>query len=224
MKTRLLTLTLAAVLLSFGIYVFKYPPVQIKPSPTEICADYGNITISKLPISLLDEMSSNYQQKQLTYINNSLNISASSDARTIRFDLETMKIFINKIESLAISNGYTNIQDFGIRMYYASYPDVSAMRSNTNLSSLPNNYAELHTLFAVPTIKIGGIDTDFDPTELDTYTQFFRNIEPYAQNPSQLVPAYVVTQTSRVSSPGSNTSAQNHGNLYPPLGNQQLGF
>ncbi|MGB8190775.1 MAG: hypothetical protein WCF67_02595 [Chitinophagaceae bacterium] len=123
-------------------------PRIANPTNCVECKDY-----SSTPIHLLDAQTA--QRMAIAYASdNGKNFMSTNpemeDARSLWFDLETIKNFIWRIEKGACNNGCGHLR-LGIRIYYAKYPNKSAMSIDKNLMSLNPDFAERHTLFMVPT-------------------------------------------------------------------------
>ena len=108
---------------AFGIYVYKYPPVK-----GEIESKYTSLSSaaesepSKLRMSLIEEMVTNYRQTQLVSIENAPQNSVKDDSHSILFDLDTLKKFISDIERGVKEVEPSANPKLAIRMYYAAYP------------------------------------------------------------------------------------------------------
>lgn len=182
-----------------------------------ICSNYNN-QISKLPKNLINEMTTGYVDDQKLNIDNGLLLD---DARTIWFDLETVKQFVYHIENSAKNdkNNPTNIKDLGIRIYYANYPDKQSWNSkyknelgNFATDPLRKDYAGLHTLIFIPTRRdADGVDLDFDPSDNTTYINGIENTSS-----SQMTAAIGPMPSNNSSTSNNNVGAQNHGGLFPP--------
>jgi hypothetical protein len=128
------------------------------------------------------------------------------DARSIVFPIETLKKFIWEIENKVRDIADTG--ELGIRLYYAKYPDIAAVKANPkdplykDLHNLPDPFSFHHTLFMVPTYKgDNGIDIDFDPWQ--------------AAANGTLSPLDPLTDTTP-SGQDLMTPQMNHGNISPP--------
>lgn len=247
MKTRLLTLTIAAILLAFGIYVYNFPPIKI--SDDLICMDYSNTDMNTLSAGLIHEVVNNYKNKQLARISTPLCTTPSTfkpspilnDARSVWFDLETLKKFIYHLE-INTKKGDNSItsQDLGLRIYFASYPETILLTDPELGDLFDKNYEKHHTVVVIPTKHIGGEEVDFNPLDTDTYLNGIKGsvINDYAQteevgephdnynnrNPQPTAALEISNKENIDNNSTQRTGAQNHGNLYPPLGDSGLAF
>lgn len=124
----------------------------------------NNDLTSKMSAELIQKLIDNYRSNQLVNINEGLGID---DAHSIWFDLPKLKKFITTIEEEAKNlNPDISEENLGIRFYYASYPkneNWDIMESH----SVPQEYAEKHTLIMIPTMKKTSeagelVDSDFN--------------------------------------------------------------
>jgi hypothetical protein len=142
--------------------------------------------------------------------------STSTDTRSAWFSIETLKGFICKIENTNCNNNCNPKLILGIRIYYGRYPDNPSAApgswkgSNTDYTTLPDSYANHHTLFMVPTYQDDtnpAINIDFDPVNAGT-----------ACKPIPLASLnFDSLQSSALLAPGMGKSlVKNHGDLIPP--------
>lgn len=153
-------------------------------------------------IDLVEEMVTNYKSKQyLSIVTNTIN-PMSFDAQSVWFDLQALKDFIATIEDEAAKHPEYNLKNFGARFYYTSYPknDSWDEPSYEDIADVNKQYEKLHTLVAIPTAEMDGVNSDFDPFDVNTYT---------GKKP---------TGTATV------IMAKNHGSLTPPETNTGLWF
>jgi len=162
-------------------------------------------------------LAKNYKDQQLTAINNNLNVG-QSDARSVWFDLETLKRFIHEIETQTCGKCDNNSsQRLGVRIYYGAYPtDTTTWTDSlwaTALAGVPASYAGKHTVMMVPTYhnEANNTEVDFDPRYVTSGCNF-TNIESFYNNMKENPPVNI---TLTVLS-GMATTAQNHGQLIPP--------
>jgi hypothetical protein len=199
---------------------------------TSICMNYSMSGVNQLPVGLVHDMVNGYKDNQLLNINDQMQME---DARAVWFDLETLKKFIYHIENKAKNDASnpTSIQDLGIRIYYASYPAVNNwgdIRYDSTLEVFKTNpstleYGKKHTLVMIPTIKRNNLNIDFNPLDPDTYIKRLDSFpERYGPNGSATIMTTPVSGSRSVNSQTNSTSAQNHGDLYPPFGNAGLAF
>lgn len=168
------------------------------------CSEYNNVgTIgSKLDINTLKTLAYNYQ-----------NPLPGNETHSVWFNLETLKRFIYDIEAKSCSCSGT----LGLRMYYGRYPSSIPGPFTADLSSVPNNYGNIHTLFMVPTIDRNVSGTfyhfDFDPASSTTCSVYEgKNFIPMAGDTAG-VPTYTLAPF------GTSVTAlmaQNHGDACPP--------
>lgn len=179
-----------------------YPPIS------------GPYEFQGLNARFVYHMARNYKQKQHTAIKNAN--ENMNDARSVWFDLETLKRFIDEVERQTCNNctGTTTTQ-LGIRMYYGTYPDSSEWNDeywSQNLQGLPESYAGRHTIMMVPTYRnTEGVNVDFDPAYITSDCNF-ANIDSFYQlmksDPSLDFNFTILSAMS--------TTSQNHGDLIPP--------
>ena len=152
-------------------------------------------------LNLVQEMVTNYKSKQyLSIVTNTIN-PMPIDAQSVWFELNALKEFITAIEEEAARHPEFGLENFGVRFYYSAYPknDLWGDSGYEDLADLLNNsstsqYEKLHTLIAVPTAKMKGVDSDFNPYDTATYT----GKKPVGA--------------------GLAIMAENHGSLVPPNG------
>jgi len=128
------------------------------------------------------------------------------DARSAWFSLETLKAFINTIETRTCANTAPNCMPaLGVRIYYAEYPtDATELQTYApENGTIDPTYAGMHTLLMIPTYDAGANHIDFDPDQM------------VAGNPC---PATSIFDSGSAMISGSITAlaAQNHGGLAPP--------
>ncbi len=232
MKTRFLILTVLGVITTLIIYSCNITQGTISTINNTICSNYPDM--NTMEVQLIHKMTDKYKTNQLAAINNSSRTIFSpnySDARAIWFDLETLKAFIHQIEIKAKNNvDPVPSTDLGIRIYYGSYPEESTWGSTykdlpgTGNNVLTPDYQERHTLVLVPTIRKDTLDVDFNPLDPKTYKTPFLETEEYINgimlrtgNPTSILALPAIPSSG-------DTGAQNHGGLYPPLGNSGLAF
>ena len=149
-------------------------------------------------LETVKNMVTNYKTKQyLSIVTNTIN-PMKFDAQSAWFDLQSLKEFINSIEIETGKHPEYGMHGFGVRFYYSAYPDSDLLEES---GGIPSNYEKLHTLVAVPTATIKGIDQDFDPCDPSTY-------DGKMPQPGALV----------------KIMAENHGKLTPPGSGTGLWF
>ena len=216
------TILLAITIIAFAFYIYKYPPnriaapqnISVTPNTavtsntstsTKICMDYSDETMNTLETDLIRNMVGGYRKNQLVHINAAEKLS---DAHSIWFDLLTLKKFIYHIEYQALDKDNTiNPENLGLRIYYSRYPDEMP-GEYANLQDVPKNYAQHHTLIAIPTNRRKETTTNIDFNPLDANT-FWEGIPSNYTGP---IASLSLTKNSE----GQITGAQNHGTIYPP--------
>jgi len=148
----------------------------------------------ELPLQLVENLVDNYKTHQLYSIENAVKFPMAFDATAALFTLDQLKDFIATIEKEVAKHPEKPVSNIGLRFYYAAYPEQSNGENNDYeaLETVDPNYAKLHTLIAVPTMEIDGINYDFDPSDVSTYGG------------------------KKPSGTGIAIMAENHGALYPP--------
>lgn len=155
-----------------------------------------------LTMKLVETLVDNYKSRQLYSIENSPTFPMAFDARAALFPIKALKSFIETIEEEVAKHPERPIENIGIRFYYASYPELKDWEDELyeELQPVPLDYNKLHTLIAVPTVEIDGVQYDFDPYDEATYGG------------------------AKPSDSGMAIMAENHGSLYPPGGTSGLWF
>ncbi|MFT3946098.1 MAG: hypothetical protein QM763_03910 [Agriterribacter sp.] len=131
----------------------------------------------------------------------------SLDARTIWFDLKRIKSFIGYLEETLCKDSCVNTDHYGIRIYYAKYPDTTEMRTFPELNDLPKEYANHHTLFMVPTYwdEERKMNIDFDPQKKTTNCKLL----PLDSSSKEIFGTFFKAGDAQ-------SEQQNHGSLIPP--------
>ncbi len=212
---RTLRLTIAGLLVALLLSLYFNPFGSNMTTTKNICMDYDNVNMNTLDADLIHLMSNEYKNNQLNYIQSKNGTIAPTDANAIWFDLVTLKKFLYHIESKS------KIEDnkLGIRFYYATYPDVNAMKNYRDLQDangnlLFPNYEGLHTLVMIPTITIDGKIVDFNPLDESTYGKGLAADPKYSDHDGTNIPN---NQTAALSGTVMrDISGQNHGTLSPP--------
>ena len=153
-------------------------------------------------MKLVENLVDNYKNHQLYSIENSPTFPMVFDARAASFSLAELKSFIETIEKEVAKHPEAPVEKIGVRFYYAAYPDVENWEEDeyNDIEIVPTDYAKLHTLIAVPTTEINGVECDFDPYDVATYNG------------------------SKPSDSGLAIMAENHGTLSPPKSVSGLWF
>lgn len=142
-----------------------------------------------LPVDFIQTVINQYKDNQLKFATENLGID---DARSIWFDLPTLKTFLSDLESHAkIQNPDIKDSDLGVRMYYGAYPE------NLDNPDVSKEYGKRHTLVMIPTKK----ETDVSG---EICNRDFNPIDGGAANERLALTAQI-------------SLAQNHGKLSPPL-------
>jgi hypothetical protein len=212
MENRTLKTIIFAMAILFAVYAYFNNPFSISSATTsEICMDYSKDKPSILKHSLVAEMVKNYRNNQLVSIQTAPINAVTNDAQSIWFHLDTIKKFIYHIEKGVETNKPGAKTDLGLRLYYAAYPKQSlwGTKGYEELANLANDpttalYEKKHTLVLIPTLKIHGINADFNPIDINTYTGFGSSTNPFS------TPGYVPMALS------VDVMAKNHGDLSPP--------
>jgi len=126
----------------------------------------------KMNIALINEMVTNYKSKQyLSIVTNTIN-PMSFDAQSVWFDLNALKDFITTIEIEVAKHPEHDLRNFGARFYYTAYPKNESWEEPgyEEIANVNPQYEKLHTLVAIPTTEINGVNSDFDPFDVTTYT------------------------------------------------------
>ena len=155
-----------------------------------------------MSLDLIQEMVNNYKTKQYySIVTNTIN-PMSFDAQSIWFDLEVIKKFIATLEDEVAKHPEHGLSNFGIRFYYSAYPDIAKWDDPgyETLANLNQRYSKLHTLVAIPTAVINGVNSDFDPFDAKTY------------------------DGTKPTGAGTAIMAENHGPTTPPLNTNGLWF
>ena len=208
MKNNLLGLLLLTVISAFAIYAYNFPPNAKEPatpvSKNEISMNYSNEQMSTLDTQLIQNMMDNYRGNQLQTINSNLEMN---DAQSVSFDIETLKKFLYHIENETKknNNAITNNQ-LGVRMHYAAYPNDEVMRRNKELNGVNPKFQKHHTIVMIPTIEVKGVMVDFNPLDVNTYTNGLLINQPSTKTTIQKAASTVY----------GLTAALNHGTLSPP--------
>ncbi len=176
--------------------------LKYKLMKTQTTSETGTLDLNLSPNTmthdLIQTLVNNYRNNQLASVKEKMGID---DAHSIHFDLKTLKKFIADIETLTSTNNPgANIEDLGIRFYYAAYPHVEnwSIMSGTTVGK---EYAGKHTLVMIPTMK----RQDENGTMLS-----------YDFNPSNTVDGQMLAMASRNAGAQSDVICQNHGALIPP--------
>lgn len=199
-------------------------------SLTDICMDYDTITPPTLTTEMVKSMVTQYSGAQLNSIQTAPTNAVAVDARSIWFDLETLKEFLYHIEHNVTKNAtQARNKELGVRIYYAAYPKNDKMRNLAATQTDPNfsynpAYEKLHTLVMIPTIAGDhGENYDFNPLDANSYVGFvnMRKDGAFSSNSSSYSTLSLGTSANPVNTAqGINANnavnARNHGMLFPP--------
>lgn len=154
-----------------------------------------------MTLELVEQMVKNYKDKQYQSIIDNKDNPMTFDAQSVRFTLNSLKNFIQTIEDEVALHPEFDLQNLGIRFYYAAYPDSTSWGDSPGLNDVPPGFEKLHTLIAIPSAENSeGSEFDFDPFDVATYN---------GKKPTD----------------GSLTiMAENHGPLTPPGSSSGLWF
>jgi hypothetical protein len=151
----------------------------------------------------------------------------NDDANRIWFSLENLKNFIWKVEQEVCKHPCARPLKLGIRIYYGRYP---ADMNVPGLTDLPDEYAQHHTLFMVPTYQDAvndNIQWDFDPLHWGNSTcmptplvDLFKNISPagipFGNQESMFFSIAEKQYCKNADGSISQWGIMNHGNMNPP--------
>lgn len=175
----------------------------------------GGTTFNGLNAMLVYALAKNYKNNQLQAINNAH--PGLNDARSVWFELETLKRFIFEIESQTCGKCDNDPSKMlGVRIYYGAYPDSAAWGSaewSAALEGVPVTNAGKHTVMLVPTYhdNTTNAEIDFDPNYITTGCNFSHIDNFYAKmatNPPSSITLAILSTL--------NGTAQNHGEMIPP--------
>jgi hypothetical protein len=129
-------------------------------TPCNPCTDHTTTPFEGLTATLAKSMFADYRNLNQPLLQIAPGIP---DANRIWFSLESLKNFIWKIEQEVCKRPCAKPLKLGVRIYYARYPNSM---THPELVGLPEEYANHHTLFIVPTYQDetnSNINWDFDP-------------------------------------------------------------
>jgi hypothetical protein len=234
-----LIVAIASALITYLIFGTTTDPVTPEPDtpePTEntkeICMKYDDEDMSTLDADLVHTMTKEYINSQWEYINSNSNFiskhsSITEDARSIWFDLKTLKKYLYHIENESRKVDSTIKEDkLGIRIYYGVYPNKEEIKKfpdifDTSKDRDFTDYSGLHTLVMIPTISIEDKILDFNPLDDETYKIGLYKVEKYMYNNGTPIPN---NNTMGLFGTSRDIAGQNHGTLYPPGPATGMGF
>lgn len=240
-STNTLFVVFTAIITGLAVYMFMKPKKMVEVpdgvrSGTSICMDYDTVTPPTLTSKLVQSMVAKYSSTQLNNIQTAANNAVPVDAKSIWFDLETLKRFLYHIEHNVDKNErLASGKNIGVRIYYAAYPKNDDMKMLATEQTDPTfsmnaDYQNLHTLVMIPTIADkDGNNYDFNPLDVASYNGFV-NMTKDQKSPMVNTLYQVMslgTAPPRTASSIANTNGQtqtvrtsinarNHGALYPP--------
>lgn len=175
-----------------------------------LMSDYTNSGFTGLQSKLIVDITKNYKNSAYTSFHPSG--PTSLDARTVWFNLDTLKKFLWYVETTSKKNGLTDLKGLGVRIYYARYPMSTDYATYDNLANVNTGFANMHTIFMVPTYfsTDRNYNVEFDPN-------FISNHKPELMTKLFNDPNQVLTVLKVLSDP--STMTQNHGDLIPPMNN-----
>jgi hypothetical protein len=163
---------------------------------------------------LVYKLAKNYKEKQLQAVQAAH--PEFMDARSVWFDMATLKQFIHEVERQTCYNCDNNHStQLGLRIYYGTYPELSEWNNpfwQESLAGLPADYAGKHTVMMVPTYRNNtGVDMDFDPGFMRQGCNFTYIDSFYKIMEKDSMKNFTFTILSSIS-----TTSQNHGQMVPP--------
>jgi hypothetical protein len=241
-KKNIFTICLGAIFvasLALNITSFVSKP-KTKPAQAATCGDPCKTNYNGLPFLTVKNMIYEYGNHQAKFTNAAMLLRAQSagsalaatpfnkppnftynDARSVYFEMDTIKQFICTIENIMIGNNLVKqngepIQkcDLGIKFYYAAYKNIN-MASGKVKQAWLDTYAGKHTLVLVATYR----DSDnsiktFDPFYFNTVSG--NNVPKSMAEIKQMGNVQIRSLAISNNEGGSGIFARNHGELCPP--------
>ena len=101
-------------------------------------------------------------------INKQINVNSDKtfmDAKLAWVSFADLSSYMHHIEFLSKKNGYLQVKNMGLRMYYGRYPTTpNKLKTFKNpLNTITDEVAGMHTLVMVPTYNNGETNIDFNP-------------------------------------------------------------
>jgi hypothetical protein len=178
------------------------------------CKDYSKEGFGGVPVSVARDMAKMYATNQYTrYTMN----GGVQDSKSVWFSLDSIKKFIYNIEKAMCSCSGEMKNGLGVRIYFAAYPDANTLNTapvSSYYSTVNQTFAEMHTLFMVPTYNTNNTDFDFDPWNLG---------KGGCEKPTTICERINSGDSAFLNgnilglSPQASRGVKNHGNLCPPL-------
>ncbi|MCP1384727.1 hypothetical protein [Runella salmonicolor] len=208
---------------------FKSEPVSQQKPCDQFCYDYSNSVFSGLSLSEAKELTGLYSKNHYPSYTRGMQSGFSRklvDSKSVWFSLETLKKFIYQIERFSCQNCGQKAPALGVRIYFGEYSGTTGTNAALpGFQNLPREYAGLHTLMMVPTIKQKNKNVDFDP--LASYNQGKCEIRPLSEYLKGLNKSYIDKSINELQYNNAmafkavilspEVSAQNHGGLCPPV-------
>jgi hypothetical protein len=190
---------------------------------SSICVDYSNQSRSNLQFGAIRDITKNYRDGQLENIKS---MTSLNDTKAIHFSLDSIDKFIYNIKRDVLQNSQNpNQLELGLRIYFAAYPDLNRT-THSDLNDVPKNFSNRMTVVFLPTIRNSdGKIVDFDPTDSDTYNDGLPRL--YESNEDGIFVPTTTTLDPTKQIPSlliKETSARNHGQLYPPFSVSEMSF
>jgi hypothetical protein len=177
-----------------------------------IAANYYNTPFNGIDVNLANTMVDNFK--------NSMGANGQNGARSVWFNLDTLKKFIWHIEQKSKSNGFTALQlrKIGLRVYYGIYPTQNTWSTTyRSMQGVNTTFANLHTVFMIPTYFNGTYNKEFDPTKFVTS---IANQAPIPLSYEKILNDPISNPTiSAFGAINPDVDLQNHGDLIPPMNN-----
>ena len=208
---------------------FKSEPVQQRKPCNQFCYDYSSTVFSGLSLKEAKELTGLYSANHYPSYTQGMQSGLPRkqiDSKSVWFSLETLKKFIYQIERFSCQNCGQKAPALGVRIYYGEYSGTTGTNAALpGFRNLPRDYAGLHTLMMVPTIRERNKNVDFDP--LATYNQgkcdrlslsdYLKRLDKSYSDKSINLLQYntALLMSTVILSP--EVSAQNHGGLCPPV-------
>jgi hypothetical protein len=173
--------------------------------------NYKSSPFTGLSSKLIKQMVVNYRDNPAYPMWNGNPAKPDPDARSVWFNLDTLKKFIWYVETESANKKIANLDKLGIRLYYGRYPETNANSSFSDLVKMPLGYKDRHTVFMLPTYFDGTYNVDFDPNL--TVGNVPKNLKAIINSEENIA----LTSYKSYSTEPTNNMMQNHGDLIPPM-------
>lgn len=152
------------LLFDFTLKSCNVPQERFTSDEGDVVLNYTERDFNSLPLGAAKIMAENYYKTDVPS-SKGLQVDGSfEDARSIWFSLEELENFMWIIRNYTDNDKISvPAKDLGVRVYYGRYPDLPTLRANTDFKGVNFEYANMHTVFMVPTYKDGDQQIDFDP-------------------------------------------------------------